>query len=778
MNALFLGVYADKPYLPHLKHMFGGVPTYTITEPVDTLTQLELYCTKRNVTRVVCTSPAILKKLVKLQDGVEPSINNYAGSLFTHKSIEIVFIDPLAQLVTVPYGKFITSRYISKVINPEKWAESTPFTWTFCDTPSKLDAAYADLSTAFAIAEDIETFKHNLAIRCVAFTGVFVDSLGNIDTRSYVIAINSSFALAYLRKINLLPNAKIFQNGKYDNAYLLRYNAAPANWLWDTAHLFHSHYSELPKDLAFLNAFHLRKVVYWKDLAETNDLFEYYKYNALDSWATANVWIQQMLSMPDWARHNYFLEFPLVYPCLLSELTGLRRDGDRLDDARRSCDDGISLAESSLRLMLRVPTFNAASHVQVKALLKILTGKDWDSSDEKNLEKAAYMHPLNRVIIGKILKIRELKKIKSTYLRTDDDIKRNKDGTAAASSKGSKDFNGFWLYSLNPHGTDTGRLSSGEHQFWCGANIQNVPRDSSVKSTITTFTGFRLAECDLEQAESRDTAHIAGSEPLIAAVSGSKDFHSVNASSFFGTPYDEIYDDSIRKTKNKTLRDLAKRVNHGANYNMGPGVLVDTMGEKNIWEAARILGLRNMGAKEIAEYLLAQFHRTYPELKRDYYASVIHEVVTTRKIASRAFHHLGTSDSGTAMLEAKRGIDGADWTRYCFGNPDKNKLDLNSYVAHCPQSLNARTLNEAYFKVFYEVALPNPTTFRLHAQIHDSILFSFAEERTDHAEAVRRCMEIPVSVRGVDGRTRTFVVPVAIKAGPSGNGVKYWNETE
>jgi DNA polymerase I-like protein with 3'-5' exonuclease and polymerase domains len=784
-NALFLGTFADKPYLPHLKHMFGGVPTYTITEPVDTLTQLELYCAKRNVTRVVSTNTGILSKLLSRISGSSsslssetssPSLSDYSGSLFTHKGIDIVFVDPLAQLVTVPHGKFITARWISKVISPHTWAESTPFSWTFCDTPSTLEDAYNDLSTAFAIAEDIETFKHNLAIRCVGFTGIFVDYLGNLSTHSYVIPINSGFNLAFLRKINALQVAKIFQNGKYDNAYLLRYNAAPANWLWDTAHLFHSHYSELPKDLAFLNAFHLRKVVYWKDLAETNDLFEYYKYNALDSWATANVWIQQMLSMPDWARHNYFLEFPLVYPCLLSELTGLRRDAGRLDDARRACDDGISLAESSLRNILKVPTFNAASHVQVKALLKILTGKDWDSSDEKNLEKAAYMHPLNRVIIDKILKIRELKKIKGTYLRTDDDIKRNKDGSAAAASKGSKDYKGFWLYSLNPHGTDTGRLASGEHQFWCGANIQNVPRDSSVKSTITTFTGFRLAECDLEQAESRDTAHIAGSEPLIAAVSGSKDFHSVNASSFFGTPYDDIYDDTSRKTKNKTLRDLAKRVNHGANYYMGPGVLVDTMGEKNIWEAARILKLRGMSAKEVAEFLLAQFHRTYPELKRDYYASVIHEIVTTRRLVSRAFHHLESpSPSPTRVTE---NIERGDWTRYCFGNPDKNKLDLNSYVAHCPQSLNARTLNEAYMKVFYEVALPNPTTFRLHAQIHDSILFSFADERKDHAEAVRRCMEIPVSVRGVDGRTRKFVVPVAIKAGPKGDGVKYWSDTE
>lgn len=775
-NALFLGTYADKAYLPHLKHMFGGVPTYTITEPVDTLTQLEVYCAKRSVTRVVTTSPAILKKLVKLEESREPSVNNYAGSLFTHKEIEIVFIDPLAQLITVPYGKFITQRYISKVIAPHTWAEATAFSWSLCDSQSTLEAAYHDLSTAFAIAEDIETFRHNLAIRCVGFTGVFLGDDGSISTRSYVIPLNSSYNLAYLRKINSLDIQKIFQNGKYDNAYLLRYNAAPRNWLWDTAHLFHSHYSELPKDLAFLNAFHLRKVVYWKDLAETHDLFEYYRYNALDSWATANVWIQQLRTMPDWARHNYYLEFPLVYPCLLSELTGIPRDQARLDSARRSIDGTLAATQTSLEKSLGCPGFNANSPVQVKKLLKILTGKDWESGDEKSLEKAAYMHPINRVLIDKILKIRELKKEKGTYLRTDDDIKRNKDGTAAANARGSKDYRGVWLYSLNPHGTDTGRLASGEHQFWCGANIQNVPRGGTVKSTLTTYAGYRLAECDLEQAESRDTAHIAGSEPLIAAVTGVKDFHSVNASSFFGTPYADIYDDVARKTKNKTLRDLAKRVNHGANYNMGPGVLVETMGERNIWEAARILNLKGMNAKEIAEYLLAQFHKTYPELKRDYYAGVIHEIVTTRRLTSRAYHMIGRTHSADTSVQKE--LARGDWTRYCFGNPDKNKLDLNAYVAHCPQSLNARTLNEAYMEVFYKVALPNPTEFRLHAQIHDSILFSFKEGRIDLANQVKTLMEIPVAVRGADNKVRTFTVPAAIKAGKDGMGAKYWSETE
>jgi hypothetical protein len=786
-NALFLGTFADKVYLPHIKHMFGGVSTYVVIDQMTTLSELEMYCgqNNRNITMVVTTSAIILEKLLLKVSGYEPgtgSINNYAGSFFTHKTragteINIVIVDPLAQLISVPYGKFICARYISKLIKPGDWREPTQFSFLVLDSPSKIQEAYDSLSQAYAISVDIETIKTNLAIRCIGFTGIFISDSGTISTRSYVLPLTGEFELLWMRKFCDLPAYKIFQNGRYDNAYLLRYHSPTRNWLGDTAHFMHSWYSELPKDLAFQNAFFLRKVVYWKDLAKTSDLYEYYRYNALDTWATANIWITQILTAPDWACHNYFLEFPLVFPCLLSELTGLVRDQEALIRARKECDDEIATIQSKLNRIVGGP-INVNSPIQVKRLLKILTNVDWDSSKESELERAASKHPLNRIIVDKILTIRGLRKIKGTYLRTDDDIERKKDGTPYAGSHGSKDYKSIWLYSLHPGGTDTARLASGEHHFWCGANIQNVKTGRSVKQTIKSYTGFRIAEADLEQAESRDTAFIVGSEPLIAAVNGSKDFHSVNASSFFGVAYDSIYDDATRKTKNKPLRDLAKRVNHGANYCMGVNVLVETMGEENIWKAKALLKLpTGYSTKDVAEYLLNQFHKTYPELKRDYYASIIRTVTTTRLLPSTACHILSPLKTirqyPGSMLESKQ-----DWTRYCFGQPEKNKRDLNVYVAHCPQSLNARTLNEGFMRVFYELALPLAGKFLLHAQIHDSILFSFKEGYEWTMGRVKELMEIPVRITSVDGKIRQFVVPASIKAGKEGKGVIYWSDTE
>ena len=495
--------------------------------------------------------------------------------------------------------------------------------------------------------------------------------------------------------------------------------------------------------------------MYWKDLAQTTDLHQYYLYCAKDTYATAIVLLAAIQEAPQWALDNYANEFPLLFPCHLSEMQGIRRDVASLSVQCAEVEASIATKSASLSKQLGVRDFNVNSPVQMKELLRILGCADLGAADAKNLAKAKLRHPLNAHIINQVLAIRKERKLVSTYLTPGKEY-----GPAGR---------GRILYALNPHGTDTGRLASKEHHFWCGLQIQNIPRGSVVKRTFIADDGFLIAECDLEQAESRDTAHIAGDESLIVAVSGTRDFHSVNASAFFGVPYASIYDDAAGKTKDKPLRDLAKRVNHGANYNMGAGVLVDTMGEDKISEAARILKLPRLWTyKQIAEHLLKQFHATYPAISRIYYPGVIHEVTTTHMLSSKAIHDIPYQAS-------KKGL-----VRYCFGDPSKSKSDLNAYVAHPPQSLNAMTLNKAYMRVFYDLAIhpDHKANFRLLAQIHDSILFQFREGHQYLAERVRECMEVPVTIKGYDGKTRTFTVPAALKAGKDGRGSANWGDTE
>jgi DNA polymerase I-like protein with 3'-5' exonuclease and polymerase domains len=741
-NLLFLGTEEDRSYLPRLKSLVGTCSVFLSLSPISTWAEVELYCKKKQATGIITTSHKLLQIIT--QDP-KASIDNYAGSYFSRSGIEIIFLHPLAQLVSVPYGPFLAARYISKLAFPENWNKWQEFSWML-SSEVNIDSVYAEFQAAILISVDIETVKTNTAITSISYSAVFKD----LSIKTIVFELDSEFNLAWVRRFNQLPAPKVFQNGKYDNSYLLRCNAPIHNWVFDTATAFHSWYSELPKDLGSLGAFFLRTGRFWKDMS-SGDSRTKLEYNARDTYNTAIVMMEWLLQAPEWAKTNYLQEFPINFPCLLSEMTGIKRDIPELAVASTEANSRIAEKSKSIDTMLGVTGFNVNSPKQMKQLLCVLGCRDIaeESTDEKHLAKAQFRHPLINRILDLVLDIRGDRKLVSTYITE------------------GKEFNGRILYSLNPHATDTGRLASKEHHFWCGLQIQNVPRGPAVKRTLIADTCFKLFECDLEQAESRDTAHVGGDESLIKAVTGTRDFHSVNASAFFGRSYEEIYSDSLGKTMDKVLRDLAKKVNHGANYNMGANVLVETMGLKNIYKAAAALELPKFWQpKQIAEYLLNCFHKTYPALKKIYYTGVVHEIKTTKMLQSKAIHHSEYNVAG--------------WTRYCFSDPEKDKRALNAYVAHPPQSLNAMTLNKAYMKVFYELAI-NPKTrknFRLLAQIHDSILFQTRVGFESLSEQVKSYMEIPITIKGYDGKTRTFTVPAALKAGKDGTGANRWSETE
>lgn len=762
---LFVGSQEDVEYIPKLKGVLGGASCAGLLQPVTTLYEVSSVAKAKHATAVVTASPVILEKLVtqmgRADSRRKPAISDYAGSLFTVGGLEYLIINPLEQAVTVNYGEFLLRRFVSKLVSPQNWFEPTTFNYLGVAQEKDYESLLEQMQTAQFISMDIETFQSPPSIRCIGYTIFHCDGAGAWSSVSFIVPCTSLFNVYWIRKFNATAAAKCLQNGKYDISYLQAYNAAPTNYLWDTIELFHSWYAELPKDLGSLNAFFVRNAIYWKDLAETSDLAQYYRYCALDTWATGNVLLAWHHEAPQWARDNYANTFPLQFPCHMAEMRGLPVSIEELRLAHKEESDKLGELDSSLNKMLGKTNFNTNSPIQMKQLLAVLGCGDMKSADEKHLKKASLRHPLNERIFGKVLKIRKQRKLISTYLVEEKvfygHLGQHKDKPTI-------------MFALNPHGTDTGRLASKEHHFWCGLQIQNIPRGTAVKRIFHAADGFFIAECDLEQAESRDTAHIAGDESLIAATGGTQDFHSLNASAFFGIPYASIYDDAKRKTLDKTLRDLSKRVNHGANYNMGDLTLIDTMGEDKIREAQRILKLPKLWSlRQVASHLLESFHKTYPKIAGTYYVEVKAEIRLTGMLTSKAYHD--------APYQA---VPDSPLIRYCFGKPWASKPDLNAYVAHPPQSLNAMTLNRAYMKVFYDIALhPDYSAdFKLGPQIHDSILFQFRKGRHEIAELVKLAMEIPVTVRGYDKKVRTFTVPAAIKAGVDGLGAAKWSETE
>jgi len=739
---------ADKEYIMRLSKILKGRAQVSVkNSKAETITQIILEAKERGADKYIATTDDKLLRLL-IDSSRNVSVNDYAGSIIPYRDYEFLILNPLQHLFTVNSAPHLFERYFNKFIKPEIFLKLPEFVWKLfipADTDAWIDLAYR---SSF-IAVDIETGPEDLRnITCISFTFVLI---GNADISASTVCIpfDDEYNIAVATTLLDCPAPKCYQNGKYDNAYLLRYGIATRNWLADTAHLFHSWYAELPKRLDFITAYLLRDSQYWKDESKTSDKLVYYGYNAKDAYNTAMSWLQLLHEAPRWAWENYYREFPVVFPCLLTELQGLRRDNPAMEAELTKYEGIIEERKKRIETLVGAPGFNPGSWQQVLRLFETLGSGDVKSSDKKNTDRVMSRHPLNKRILTEIREHRDDVKLVGGYLRDEYEEKKGVTRT--------KSWNGRIFFSLNPHGTDTGRCASKESAFWCGWNIQNIPRDRKdiqIKRGVVAEDLFYFGEVDYSQAEARDTAYLSGDTNLITAVDDpSRDFHGHNAAAFFGLRYEDIVDsrpiidelgnilEYVHNTLNKAIRDLSKRTNHGANYNMGARVLLETMGIENVLRAKQLLRLPSeWDLLKVCQHLLNAFDKTYPVVRGDYQKWIIAQIALHNKL-----------------------VGPTGWTRYCFGDPANNKMDLNSYVAHPSQSLNAQTLNIAYRRVFHNIALQYPDHFRLGPQIHDSILFQYRRGMECLAFEVQRQMSVRIDVTDIYNRVRTLEVPTDLK---------------
>jgi hypothetical protein len=575
-----------------------------------------------------------------------------------------------------------------------------------------------------------------------------------VKLSTVVIPYKDAYHHAVATHVLQSPTPKVYQNGMYDASYFIRFDQPPRNYCMDTINMFHAWYSEMPKDLGFITAYLLRKTQYWKNEGGSGNLLQEYAYNAKDCYNTALCAIAWLLEAPEWAKRNYLMEFPLVFPNLMAGIRGLRRNNAVMESIRQEWLQKLDVQRKALVTMSGDPDYNPGSPQQNVRLIAALGSPDIKESNRIARDKVRARHPLNRRIMDAIDKYAEDKKLESAYIRD----QKEKDGKPQVDSYGNpklKTWHGRMLYNILPHGTDTGRQASQESPFWCGWQIQNIPRedeDVNIKDGIEAEPDFFFGEADKSQAEARYTAYASGDVALINAVEDeTHDFHGFNASKFFGLEYTSIvnsfFDEEEQqwrhKTLNKPIRDLSKRTNHGANYNMAARVLLDTMGIDRVILAKSLLKLpRGWNLLQVCQYLLDNFDKTYPVVRGEYYDWI--------KKCIRTTHML---------------VGATGWTRYCFGKPWENKRDMNRYAAHVGQSLNAMVLNTGVMRVFYNIALRYTSQFKFCAQIHDSILFQYRKDQPWLAFAVAHEMHNPITITDAGGITRNMSVPVDVKGG-------------
>jgi DNA polymerase I-like protein with 3'-5' exonuclease and polymerase domains len=737
---------SDAPYLYKLKRILQGRVNGTISSnPFVVATEVVFAARNKGASRVATTSGKLLNMLLG-NPAKRATLNDYAGSIINFKGIEFLILNPLEHLVTNPAGEFLYRRYFDKFISPEKFIEIPEFSWSlFNEKDTEKWLQIAETCTCFSF--DIETGREiDRFITCISFTFITISRVDKSYTLlTLVVPFTSEYNVEFVRQILTFSPYKITQNGKYDNAYLLRYHIPVYNWLGDTAHLFHSWYAELPKRLDFIVSYTIRNWQFWKDESKTYDDMEYYQYNAKDSFTTAITWLGLISEVPDWALANYVNEFALTFPCLLCEMVGVKRDGKFFDEELARFQKRLAIRKADLQVMVNNKDFNPGSPTQALAIFKALGSEDIKDTTPPSMDKVKHRHAFNAPLIDGITEYRKDRKLETSYLR--DEHPDAKDWEVP-----TKSWYGRIFYSLNPHGTDTTRLASKESAFWCGWQFQNIPRDRDdiqIKNGVIADPDFYFGEGDYSQNETWGTAYLSGDAALIKAIEDrSKDFHGRNASAFFGLPYDEIVkttrlaDGSYEhKTIAKAIRDTSKRTNHGANYNMTAPVLLATMGIDAVLRAKRLLKLpRHWSLLKVCGHLLECFDKTYPVVRGEYYDKIRSDI------------------SSTSMLVGPTGL-----VRYCFGDPSSNKRDMNRYAAHGAQSLGAQELNQAFLNVFHNVYLPNPRDFKLHAQIHDSIFFSYRKGRIDLAYKVKEQMRVPIDVTDIYGAVHHMVVPVDLK---------------
>ena len=127
-------------------------------------------------------------------------------------------------------------------------------------------------------------------------------------------------------------------------------------------------------------------------------------------------------------------------------------------------------------------------------------------------------------------------------------------------------------------------------------NLQNLPRNSKLKSAIFAPKGYVILDSDSSQIEARTLAWLAGQNDLVAAFEDRQDVYKIMASAIYRKPVEEI---------SKQERFVGKTTILGAGYGMGP----------KKFRAQ----LKNFGVEveaDEAEHIINTYRDTYPNITK------------------------------------------------------------------------------------------------------------------------------------------------------------------
>lgn len=282
------------------------------------------------------------------------------------------------------------------------------------------------------------------------------------------------------------------------------------------------------------------------------------------------------------------IELPLIDVLASMENIGFHVEKGELKDLSKEFGEKISTLTEEI-YQLAGEEFNINSPKQLGQILferlklpVIKKTKTGYSTNVEVLERLKGKHP----IIEKIMDIRQLTKLKSTYV----------DGLMDIIDPETKNIHS----SFNQTITSTGRISSSE------PNLQNIPIKMEMgrrirKVFVPQDPENYLVDADYSQIELRILAHISEDENLMDAFNKKQDIHTRTASQVFNVDMQEV---------TPLMRSRAKAVNFGIVYGISDFGL------------SRDLNIPRVEAKKYINNYFAKYHRV-----REY----MEEIVETAK---------------------------------------------------------------------------------------------------------------------------------------------------
>jgi uracil-DNA glycosylase family 4 len=354
----------------------------------------------------------------------------------------------------------------------------------------------------------------------------------------------------------------VAQNGKHDNVQL----AGAGIYLehkFDIMLAAHLLDENRPKNLGFLSQTYLGADVYKGsvELKPEKILKEPLKklaaYNGEDvgyTWQLKQKIKPELLQQPRATRLMVKLLMPGSHMIQQVEWRGMQLDVPRLWDRMAILQGEITARKEAMqghiskRILKHFPdeTFNYRSPQQVSRLLytsekrgglgfsPVAWTKTGNPSTNEEALQAYLMHPFVQLLFQ--LRTLEMKWMNTYFLPWATKM----------------DGNGRVHTTYKLYNTVTGRLAG---------DLQQVPRDSFVRSCFTAPPGWLRVDADLSQAELRIAAHCSNERHMKRAFLTGQDIHLVTATAITG---------KLARDIGKEERKRAKPVNFGFLYGMYP----------------------------------------------------------------------------------------------------------------------------------------------------------------------------------------------------------------